>query len=346
MGWLYVPGLGGSTSASGSPSPLTVWSVTLNGTLTPRPPWWRGWKNRPYTPLLSGTTYPPSILALGAAKWISSRPASPANPGAKPANKKANPTSGGSGKTQRTRFAWYDPDSCSWRTYQASFKGGYVAYSGTLPRWGSMRSGVLSRRRAWAPRTSASASSSWGTVTTQTSGKRSPAFREGRTPTAIETAETRWPTAKASVGAQIPSDATTLSGEAEKKWATPLRSMTTGPGNEGREGGENIQTEAATWATPLNRDFKDGAAEGDARTRSHLSRQAPRTRMPGRGSSNGSRRLNPRFVGWLMGLPIGWSHPLYRVEPTASEGSATRSYLSKQRRLLRSLLAAPTTEEE
>jgi hypothetical protein len=83
------------------------------------------------------------------------------------------------------------------------------------------------------------------------------------------------------------------------------------------------------WATPTERDWKDGHADYPVPTASRLGLQAPRTLLDGRASSpptpgspppSGSapldefervrlsrRRLNPRFVEWLMGLPDGWT---------------------------------------
>ena len=62
------------------------------------------------------------------------------------------------------------------------------------------------------------------------------------------------------------------------------------------------------WATPTSRDHKDGASPSEkVATNSLLGRQAPRTPMPGQQSSNESLTLNPRFVEWLMGFPIGWT---------------------------------------
>lgn len=59
----------------------------------------------------------------------------------------------------------------------------------------------------------------------------------------------------------------------------------------------------------------------------HYSLQDPKT-LDGPTSSLSTRRLNPRFVEWLMGWPIGW---------TAFEPLETGSYLSKQRARFESL---------
>ena len=85
-------------------------------------------------------------------------------------------------------------------------------------------------------------------------------------------------------------------------WPTPRTSDQHG------EGGPDLRTKADMWATPTSRDHKDGASPSEkVATNSLLGRQAPRTPMPGQQSSNESLTLNPRFVEWLMGFPIGWT---------------------------------------
>jgi DNA (cytosine-5)-methyltransferase 1 len=45
------------------------------------------------------------------------------------------------GRNRRESFAKYDPDTCGWRTHQRSLEGGFIEFSETWPRWGSMRDG-------------------------------------------------------------------------------------------------------------------------------------------------------------------------------------------------------------
>jgi len=84
------------------------------------------------------------------------------------------------------------------------------------------------------------------------------------------------------------------------------------------KGLEAMARRGELWMTPTGRDNKDGAAEGSSPTNSLLSRQAPRSglRAPTSATSGGGSsgpgptsrpRLSPRFVEWLMGLPIGWT---------------------------------------
>lgn len=50
------------------------------------------------------------------------------------------------GPTLPEPFAFYDHDSSSWRTSQATFLLDSIPSSLTLPKWGSMRSGALYER--------------------------------------------------------------------------------------------------------------------------------------------------------------------------------------------------------
>jgi hypothetical protein len=70
------------------------------------------------------------------------------------------------------------------------------------------------------------------------------------------------------------------------------------------------------------------------------SRRAPTSETSGRGSSSdipasrqpSIRRLNPTFVEWLMGMPLGWSG-LAPLESTSYERWAMQSYLLLRRML-------------
>ena len=66
------------------------------------------------------------------------------------------------------------------------------------------------------------------------------------------------------------------------------------------------------WPTPTQRDWKDGTSAGTVPEKGLLGRvapnrglQAPTTQTPGHECSPKCRRLNPLFVEWLQGFPIG-----------------------------------------
>jgi hypothetical protein len=70
-------------------------------------------------------------------------------------------------------------------------------------------------------------------------------------------------------------------------WPTPLVSAMKGAGTSRRQGGENLQTTVSRFSLP-DPETPPGSAS------------SPR-------SPTSPRRLNPRFVEWLMGLPLGYT---------------------------------------
>jgi len=103
-------------------------------------------------------------------------------------------------------------------------------------------------------------------------------------------------------------------------WQTPRAS-------DGEKGGPNQtlkgqpslvnQARRSLWPTPAARDYKGANGEEHlAKARGHhdqlpnavaLSTLRGQTTLDGAPSSPSDRTLNPRFVEWLMGWPIGWT---------------------------------------
>lgn len=130
-------------------------------------------------------------------------------------------------------------------------------------------------------------------------------------------------------------------------WPTP-RTITGGAESAERKqetggtdsGGSDLQSAAANWPTPASCDYRspNGASHMDRSTGAkHLDQlpnfiehsflpAPPTSTHGGKSPSTSTRRLNPDFVDWLMGLPPGWTD--YAPLETAS-------YLSRVRSLLR-----------
>ncbi len=115
-----------------------------------------------------------------------------------------------------------------------------------------------------------------------------------------------------------------------------------------KEGGSNAPTHGQglteavmqSWATPTARDWKDGAMiNSTAKTRSNLSRQAPRMQKAGGATSSTGLALNPLFTEALMGWPIGWTD-------CASAATALSPWLRLMRFELSRLLHISTFEED
>jgi hypothetical protein len=131
-----------------------------------------------------------------------------------------------------------------------------------------------------------------------------------------------------------------LANQVKKLWGTPRSSPNENRGTKdyGRSGGNNLSEQTTSWATPTSRDWKDGSDPSSlAKTNSLLGRQAPRSGIVGPGSLPSTRRLNPRFVEWLMGMPLGWTD--CGVSVTPSFQSWRRRHLSLLRAIF--MLDAP-----
>lgn len=79
-------------------------------------------------------------------KLISSVAGRLASPSVLQGNGEPRPTSGGCGPSSGESFAYYDRDMSCWKMYQGSFLPGLATFSGTWPRSGTMRNGIVSAR--------------------------------------------------------------------------------------------------------------------------------------------------------------------------------------------------------
>lgn len=114
-------------------------------------------------------------------------------------------------------------------------------------------------------------------------------------------------------------------------WATPMAPnggrapadgrSPTGMLPDGRKRQVGLEWQTSMWATPSAQMWRSEAADQSPDHSPPLSRQVLRTPTPGRPSSPSARtsrpRLNPAFVEWLMGWPLGWSG----CEPLGTEWS-------------------------
>jgi hypothetical protein len=181
-------------------------------------------------------------------------------------------------------FASYDPATCSWKTSQLcfmSFDAESVSLSKPLsgafleswPRSGTMQNGTAYRLPPLVRRISGIGSSYWPTPNA-TDGSKAPKFF-GRGNPSLPQAVKMFPTPRALEAGSWQRDTSKGSGKKKltltgvaKRWPTP-----TVHGMEGRHTGY------AQGGTSLS-----AAVQADT---------------PG--------ALNPQFVEWLMGFPIGWT---------------------------------------
>jgi len=241
---------------------------------------------------------------------------------------------GGSGQSSQESFAWYDPASSSWRMYQESLAPTmgeqWVRFLETWPRAGMMRNGIAYPLPALALRTSEKESSSWPTPDVR-------GFtNDGSLSMLAE---------KVKDYEEFSRMAYRKSDKMKRElWPTPRTDMThdysiTPKGGHkpsiGKTRGHSLGTALAArmWPTPTSRDWKDTGDLSKVPENSLLPRVVQRVeRMwptPQAGANNPAAhnamsgdfkerfceragipitgQLNPMWVEWLMGFPLGWT---------------------------------------
>jgi len=208
----------------------------------------------------------------------------------RPGSVLAEPTSAGSGPSTPAPFAIFDRATSSWRMSQDSWLPteteqpddgtGHSSRTSLViwPRSGTWGSGTAFPRLPLVPLTSAIASGSW--LPTPVVAQHP--YNQSRSPGA----------------ARRPS----LYGMARHGlWPTPKSSdhRTGLPGRAVHPRRRNLNDAAARWPTPLARDAR--SCRGAARTPSSQGSEPLVTAVGG--------RLNPTWVEWLMGAPLGWTDP-------------------------------------
>lgn len=208
-------------------------------------------------------------------------------------------------------FAWFDHEARCWRTWQRCLVEGWDKFSGVWPRSGMTRSGIAYRRAPLVPLTSGIVSGSLLPTPEATNTKSITLRSAGRSPRNFLAP---LPTPRPCSGLRSSGANRTEILRALEKWPPP-----TVNGNHNRKGassqsGDGLATAVRkSLATPTARDY----------------RHPGRSRMERTGGTQGENLpqqvggpLNPPWVEWLMGFPIGW---------TDCEASATPSSRKSRR---------------
>jgi hypothetical protein len=214
--------------------------------------------------------------------------------------------------------AKYDLGLCSWRTHQCLWDEELHWSSVTLPRWGMTVSGVLFQHPTAERPISETGSGYWLTPTTMNIAPTE-SRREKRTEY------------KASVGRKDSPGSLAEQVMTPKFWPTPrscsAMAATITPENSwDQDRFPNLETIVGrrTWPTPQARDWKGSSGrsikglECDLPTAvkwpTPTAHNAKETNAPSEANRNeptlASRvggHLNPMWVEWLMGWPLGWT---------------------------------------
>ena len=178
-------------------------------------------------------------------------------------------------------YAKYDRDTRSLKTCQASLfpdisTGSWL----TFTKAGLMRDGCVYPQPKLERRTGETACGYWPTPTA--ADKRGHAGEYPKTKTHHEGL---------------------TSATAVRKWPTPHANASTGPGSQGREGGDNLQTAVQRGGTKTRQTWPTPRSGNDAM----VGRSGHRAKLQGTELQTGRGQLNPDWVAWLMGWPIGWT---------------------------------------
>lgn len=203
----------------------------------------------------------------------------------------------GSGLSMRESLANYDPASCSWRTSQLCLDGEWAEFSETWPRSGMTRNGELFRRPTLERPTSENASGLWPTMRAadgERGGRGDPIQGIRGNPNS----HYRWPTPSAQMPGAGPNNAKVqnlLTGNRHSFYLTQaVEAERQVPGIITRQ-----------WPTPSSNNGTGGATglAGGSGNRKKLYAMLGETED----KKLGCQSLNPYWVEWLMGFPLGWS---------------------------------------
>ena len=239
-----------------------------------------GKKKKFYRRFLSGMTYEHLMASLGVASWMSLLEDSPAKTYPLPeAAQESKENARDCGKNSNGSLAKYDQGSSSWKTRQLSLFGGSVEFLETWPRWGSMRNG-----ECWAQPTHAGIAERRRSITTDSGFGSS---QKIVTPHGMNNSQ----------------------GQGGGEFDKVVRKMPT-PNCTGYDRAAESKNKKAIQLVQKSPTPKCSDAKGAKRSRipgtpeyrSNLCEFAENNRDAPTGG-----KLNPTWVEWLMGWPLGWT---------------------------------------
>ena len=252
--------------------------------------------------LISATSMDHSLLE----KWTSSLPDSRASHIQSQDTDRESPISGISGLKRGELYLRYDQSGSCWRTYQASMfdltmDGQHMGalYSESFPNSGMIVSGQLYRLPTQAHPISGNGGGSRHIPT--------PSASDGYIQD-LNSTQQKPDTFKS---LNLPDYTTRYPDSGSGLWPTPTVCndsfyIDNSPNSSKRHSmGLATAVDTTNFPTPTARDHKDGTAESCS--------NVPENGLLGRtiheGQNQPTAALNPDWVEWLMGVPIGWSSP-------------------------------------
>jgi hypothetical protein len=227
-------------------------------------------------------------------------------------------------------LANYDLDTQSWRMYEATLLSDSPKFLGIWPASGTTRNGKLFPQTLLVRHISESESLFWPTPTVDDSKNVNP--KPNRRPglvAAVNNAPTpsgNWPTPLASdvytdnLKSSQQKDGSMHSvslGQAVQMWPTPTTQEIEHPEAELTPTGRRKSKDGTTshslgladavqkWPTPKASDYKAAVIWPQSKTKSRD--MALRETIAERSPETIGGKLNPMWVEWLMGFPLGWT---------------------------------------
>lgn len=330
MTWLYVPSacaaasegsILGSTSEPREPDwedlARCAWS---RGKRSPSQHWRRKWSAAPWMRRLSGLTCEPSTLARGVESWIASLADTHASHSHPPASAVGSRTPVTYGQMSLAFCENADPQSAFLRTSPVICRSEHTKSSASFKRWATALRAHCGRRRKLGHPIDESGCSSWDCANAASfptpkasDSKRaaSPGERARKSP-CLPAAVMMLPTPTASdYGTQngIGQKARPSLGTMARRnlWPTPV--VGTHQQGDGLYEGKWLSLGAAArlWPTPTASEWKkvDCDLERGRVTPGLIVRVMEAERSASDEATGG--KLNPTWVEWLMGFPLGWT---------------------------------------
>lgn len=193
-------------------------------------------------------------------------------------------TAAASGTKWQGSFARYSLDSSLWKTAQCSLLADSDEFSETWPRWGSMRNGASYLRPTPALPICESASGFWQTPVADDACNRASGKWNSRGEPKLSAEVKLWPTPRAN--------------DAEKRGNFDVTNPRNGLPAAAKSCSVHWRTPNASDSNKWSKQpMEDRLAKGQ------------QIRLNTQVSPDGSQagQLNPNWVEWLMGWPIGWT---------------------------------------
>jgi hypothetical protein len=262
-------------------------------------------------------TFGCSIHPNTPAAWIASQRASLARTLATPAIAQASRKvrEAGSGPRSSALLASFDPATCSLKTSQQSWGWDSTPCSPILPSWGSMLAGAVYELPMLVRPTDEIDGGSMATPTSK-ANQLSPSM--AKHPGCVAW----WPTPKSHAGsnrrtkptpAQMRGEAGMDLAVAARMWPTPDTNQRGGPQHPDKRkaGGHSVTLQDAVlgrtiWPTPRSNEWKRMGAKGTPSSLLMASKHYL-CAVVNEVEPQATGALNPTWVEWLMGWPLGWT---------------------------------------